>query len=330
MARRLDRGRARRACRWSWSTSARSTTTTSWTTPRPAAPSRASTPAGATSRPSSPATSCWPGPPRSPPSLGTEVAGLLAATIGRLCEGQVLELQHAFDVDRTEDAYLRVDRRQDRVAARHGVPHRRHRRRPAPPSRSTRSPRSATATAWPSRSSTTCSTSSPPTSELGKPAGHDLVEGVYTLPVIRTLAAGGPAADRCGALLGRPLERDRAGQGPSPSSGPAARSRARSTPPGPSRRARPRRWSGWATPAGRRARRRLRPPARHRPRRRRVVSAPAPGPSDPIRPRSPQAGAGRRRWTGLFQPDLTGSAEATSRAETPDTTRRTAVLLGGC
>ena len=31
-------------------------------------------------------------------SLGTEVAGLLAATIGRLCEGEVAELQTAFDV----------------------------------------------------------------------------------------------------------------------------------------------------------------------------------------------------------------------------------------
>jgi heptaprenyl diphosphate synthase len=41
--------------------------------------------------------------------------------------------------------------------------------------------------------------------QLGKPAGHDLVEGVYTLPVIRTLAAGGPAAAELGDLPGRPL-----------------------------------------------------------------------------------------------------------------------------
>src|SRR6478609_4503759 len=39
-------------------------------------------------------------------SLGTEVAGLLAATIGRLCEGQIVELQSAFDLGRTEEAYL--------------------------------------------------------------------------------------------------------------------------------------------------------------------------------------------------------------------------------
>jgi heptaprenyl diphosphate synthase len=39
-------------------------------------------------------------------SLGADVAGLLAATIGELCRGQVLELQHLFDADRTEESYL--------------------------------------------------------------------------------------------------------------------------------------------------------------------------------------------------------------------------------
>src|SRR5205085_9801859 len=39
-------------------------------------------------------------------SLGAEVAGLLAATIGELCRGQVLELQHLFDVERTDDRYF--------------------------------------------------------------------------------------------------------------------------------------------------------------------------------------------------------------------------------
>src|SRR5713101_2786520 len=39
-------------------------------------------------------------------SLGTEVAGLLAATIGRLCEGEVLEIRAGFQVDRTEESYL--------------------------------------------------------------------------------------------------------------------------------------------------------------------------------------------------------------------------------
>ncbi|GIU86269.1 MAG: geranylgeranyl pyrophosphate synthase [Acidimicrobiia bacterium] len=39
-------------------------------------------------------------------SLGADVAGLLATTIGELCRGQVLELQYLFDVDRDEETYL--------------------------------------------------------------------------------------------------------------------------------------------------------------------------------------------------------------------------------
>jgi heptaprenyl diphosphate synthase len=38
-------------------------------------------------------------------SLGAEVAALLADTIGELCRGQVLELQHLFDVSRSEEDY---------------------------------------------------------------------------------------------------------------------------------------------------------------------------------------------------------------------------------
>ncbi|MEO1058669.1 MAG: polyprenyl synthetase family protein, partial [Actinomycetota bacterium] len=39
-------------------------------------------------------------------SLGTEVAGLLARTIGWLCEGQIEELRHTYDTARTEQSYL--------------------------------------------------------------------------------------------------------------------------------------------------------------------------------------------------------------------------------
>ena len=39
-------------------------------------------------------------------SLGTEVAGLLARTIGRLCEGQIEELRHTYNVARPVDSYL--------------------------------------------------------------------------------------------------------------------------------------------------------------------------------------------------------------------------------
>src|SRR5262249_59686655 len=40
-------------------------------------------------------------------SLGTEVAGLLASTIVRLCQGEVAQLRDTFDVRRTEEAYRR-------------------------------------------------------------------------------------------------------------------------------------------------------------------------------------------------------------------------------
>ena len=49
-------------------------------------------------------------------SLGADVAALLAATIGELCRGQVLELQHLFDVDALGGVVPLVDRGQDRVA----------------------------------------------------------------------------------------------------------------------------------------------------------------------------------------------------------------------
>src|SRR5207248_9910452 len=42
--------------------------------------------------------------------------------------------------------------------------------------------------------------------QLGKPAGNDLVEGVYTLPVIRALADS-DGADDLAALLGGPIDR---------------------------------------------------------------------------------------------------------------------------
>lgn len=134
-------------------------------------------------------------------SLGADVAGLLAATIGELCRGQVLELQHLFDVDRTEESYL-----------------------------------SAIAGKTASLMSTACRIGGMVSSvasdtldaltrfgrhlgmcfqivddvldvtrteaELGKPVGNDVHEGVYTLPVIRALAEQ-PALRE---LLGRALD----------------------------------------------------------------------------------------------------------------------------
>ena len=41
--------------------------------------------------------------------------------------------------------------------------------------------------------------------ELGKPAGNDMIEGVYTLPVIRAMAHGEVGKD-LQQLLGRPID----------------------------------------------------------------------------------------------------------------------------
>ncbi len=144
-------------------------------------------------------------------SLGNEVSGLLAHTIGRLCEGEVGEIQFAYNTGRTETAYL-----------------------------------SAIAGKTASLMSTSCRigglVASAPRDRvealtafgqafgmafqiwddildvigmeqsLGKPAGHDLVEGVYTLPVIRALAVpsiGDELRDLLGTRLDTPA-RDKA------------------------------------------------------------------------------------------------------------------------
>ncbi|MGI8684327.1 MAG: polyprenyl synthetase family protein [Acidimicrobiales bacterium] len=144
-------------------------------------------------------------------SLGNEVAGLLAATIGRLCEGQVGELRTAFDVGRTEDAYL------SSIAGKTA-------------SLMSASCRIGGITAGLGRPSIDALTAYGlafgmvfqirddildvvGTDEaLGKAAGQDLVQGTYTLPVIVALAeaeAGGELRE----LLGKPLdtpERDKA------------------------------------------------------------------------------------------------------------------------
>jgi heptaprenyl diphosphate synthase len=137
-------------------------------------------------------------------SLGTEVAGLLANTISRLCEGQVRELQHAYDVDRTEEAYLASITGKTAslfsTACRIGaivvdLPR----------------PQIDALTAFGRAYGMAFQIVDDildvvaDDHQLGKPAGHDLIEGVYTLPVIRTLAAGTAEADRLRELLGAPL-----------------------------------------------------------------------------------------------------------------------------
>ncbi|MFI5046783.1 MAG: polyprenyl synthetase family protein [Acidimicrobiia bacterium] len=133
-------------------------------------------------------------------SLGADVAALLAATIGELCRGQVLELQHLFDVTRSEDVY-----------------------------ESTIEGKTAALFATSCRIGGMVSRVDDVTLDaltrfglhlgmcfqvvddvldltateeaLGKPAGQDLLEGVYTLPVIYALRDQPELRDR----LGRPL-----------------------------------------------------------------------------------------------------------------------------
>ena len=139
-------------------------------------------------------------------ALGTEVAGLLATTIGLLCEGQVRELSETFDVGRSEEAYLtsiegktaslmstacriggitaRLDRPSIDAVTRYG----RH---------------VGMVFQIVDDILDVVSTDE----QLGKPAGNDLMEGVYTLPVIRALAAQ-DSADELRRLLRRHMDKE--------------------------------------------------------------------------------------------------------------------------
>ena len=138
-------------------------------------------------------------------SLGNEVAGLLAATIARLCQGQTLEVQTAFDVERTEAAYFGaiagktaslmstacrvggLTSGQDRpqVDALTGFGH-------------------AFGMAFQVCDDVLDLVGTD--ESLGKPAGLDLTAGVYTLPVIRALADP-EVGPQLRPLLGDTLER---------------------------------------------------------------------------------------------------------------------------
>ena len=145
-------------------------------------------------------------------SLGTEVAGLLARTIGWLCEGQIEELRHTYDLARPEQSYLAsihgktaslygtaariggivggLDRPTIEAVTEYGNAY-------GMVFQIVDDILDLTATA----------------EQLGKPAGHDMEEGVYTLPVLRTLANASSSADELRDLLGKPLdpaERDKA------------------------------------------------------------------------------------------------------------------------
>jgi heptaprenyl diphosphate synthase len=133
-------------------------------------------------------------------SLGTEVAALLAATIGRLCEGEVGELRSAYDVSRTEAAYLDSIRGKTaalfatacRIGALVGSVPREH-------VDALTTYGDGYGMAFQIVDDVLDLVASE--AELGKPAGHDLLEGVYTLPVLRALDATDGLRDRLGTPL---------------------------------------------------------------------------------------------------------------------------------
>jgi heptaprenyl diphosphate synthase len=144
-------------------------------------------------------------------SLGTEIAGLLAATLGLLCKGEMAEVKTAFSVARTTEQYLEA------IAGKSAA-------------LMATSCRIGALTAGAPRSEVEALTEFgrnfgmvfqlrddvldvlATDNELGKLPGQDLAEGIYTLPVLQALndpAIGPELATLLGSPLGQP-ERDKA------------------------------------------------------------------------------------------------------------------------
>ena len=138
--------------------------------------------------------------------LGAEVAGLLASTIASLCEGQIREVNSAYDITRTEEAYM------SSIAGKTGA------------LLSASAKIGAIVSDYPEDVVKAVATFGnlygiafqivddlldvmASEKELGKPSGNDMLEGVYTLPVIRTLE--GPNGEALKDLLGNPICNDK-------------------------------------------------------------------------------------------------------------------------
>ncbi len=141
--------------------------------------------------------------------LGTEIAGLLAQTLGRLCQGQVLEVRTSFQVGRSRADYFAAIGGKTaalmatacRIGALTGG-------LSGEEVEALTSFGHCLGMLFQLRDDVLDVVASP--AELGKPAGQDLAEGVYTLPVLVALEEE-PAGRELRDLLGHPLappERD--------------------------------------------------------------------------------------------------------------------------
>ncbi|MBS1848763.1 MAG: polyprenyl synthetase family protein [Actinobacteria bacterium] len=136
-------------------------------------------------------------------SLATEIAGLLAATIADLCVGEVAELRTAFSTARTEEDYFASIGGKTAAlfaaAARIGA-------------LADDQPREAVdalghfgwcyGMAFQIVDDILDLTATE--AQMGKPVGHDMAEGVYTLPVLAALKS----SDELASLLGGPIGDD--------------------------------------------------------------------------------------------------------------------------
>jgi heptaprenyl diphosphate synthase len=144
-------------------------------------------------------------------SLGTEIASLLADTLGRLCQGQVTEVRSAFQIGRSREDYIEaisgktaaLTATSCRIGALTGG-------LPAPEVEACTEFGRYFGMVFQIRDDILDITATD--GQLQKPAGQDLAEGVYTLPALLALEDPDAGPD-LRALLGQPLaqpERDKA------------------------------------------------------------------------------------------------------------------------
>ncbi len=143
--------------------------------------------------------------------LGTDIAELLADTLGRLCQGQVTEVRSAFQIERSREDYFTsisgktaaLTATSCRIGALTGG-------LPAAEVDACTEFGHCFGMVFQIRDDILDITASD--GQLQKPAGQDLAEGIYTLPALVALADPDAGPD-LRALLGRPLaqpERDKA------------------------------------------------------------------------------------------------------------------------